>query len=139
MKTGVAGLRKRVERDCHMKRIALLLAAALLATPALAQYAGYPYPSTASDHHGSVAVGGTFQEVFPFNQNRRGCVVQNPANASEDLYVYVGPIGSATTAASVDLQAGMSFNCNQDLVVATDQISVTSATGGHAFVAFSEP
>lgn len=117
----------------------LLCATALFATPSLAQQAGVGTPTQSTDLHATVTTGGTFQSILAFNQNRRGCFVQNPNSATEDLFVYFGPIANATTAGSVDLAKGAAVNCTFGTMVSTDQVSVTATTTGHAFVFNSQP
>lgn len=97
-------------------------------------------PSTATSTNGSTTVttGGTFQSVLASNASRKGCLIQNPAAATESLFVFFGANASATTANSFSLAAGAAISCNAGGYVLTDNVSVTGATTAHAFVVNSQ-
>jgi hypothetical protein len=75
---------------------------------------------------------GTFQSLWASNALRNGCTVQN--NGSHTMYVFFGPIASATEGLSVELAAGQSVNCQFGGLVLQDQVSITG-TSGDAFYA----
>ena len=110
-----------------------LLVSALCATPARADFQSVLSQTLA----GTVTTGGTFQSLQVQNVGRKGCLVENPPAATETLYVYFGPIAAATTANAVALSAGSSVSCQMPgYGTLGDQVSVTGATTGHAFIAF---
>lgn len=82
---------------------------------------------------GTLAASGPFQSIQAYDANRSACLVQNNS-ASAKMYVFFGPIASATTGKSVVLDAGKSVSCNNGPVVAIDQVSI-SGTSGDAFTA----
>lgn len=82
---------------------------------------------------GTLAASSTFQSIQSADVNRSACLVQNNS-ASNKMYVFFGPIASATTGKSVVLDTGKSVSCNNGPVVATDQVSI-SGTSGDAFLA----
>lgn len=82
---------------------------------------------------GTIAVTNTFQQVFPRNDVRRGCTVQN--TGANKMYVFFGPIASATLANSFQLAAGQSLNCSlPNSAVIRSQTSITG-TSADTFVA----
>lgn len=83
---------------------------------------------TSTDIGGTVTTGGSYQTVAAANQSRRNCTVQNPGNATEVLDVKIG-----TMAQPYVLNAGQGISSNSVGVDATDAITVTAATTGHAF------
>lgn len=108
-----------------------LLVSALCATSARADFQSV----LSQNLSGTVTTGGTFQSLQVQNVGRKGCLIENPPAATETLYVFFGPIASATTAAAVALSAGSSVSCQMPAQgTVSDQVSVTAATTGHAFV-----
>lgn len=94
-----------------------------------------PNPLTSTNGSTTITLGNTFQTLLAQNSGRKGCLIQNPADATETLYVSVGiATGSATKAKSFQLSPGASFSCSSGLIVVTDNIAVTAATTSHAFV-----
>lgn len=92
-------------------------------------------PVTSTNASTTVTAGGTFQSVIASNSARNGCLVQNPVAATETLFVFFGANASATTAKSVSLSPGSAVSCAVGgIAVATDNVSVTATTTGHAFV-----
>lgn len=90
--------------------------------------------ATSTDASGTVTAGGTYQTVFASNTARRGCLLQNPSTASEPLSVKVGTMAQPFT-----LGPGAAFSCATAAgVVATDTVTATAATTGHAFAAVSQ-
>lgn len=123
----------------------------LLSGPAAAQtVTTNPQPVFSTSAGGSVAVTNTFQSVFaakanPAQSMRFGCTIQNSgASNAGSIFVFVGPIASATKAASFELVPvgtgvqGGSFSCaTGGGGVIQDQISVTG-TSGDTFAATSQ-
>lgn len=117
-----------------MKRLLLLLFV-LWAPLANAQSAvvTQPYARTTTNNSGTIAVTNTFQSIWAATAGRAGCTVQNNS-ATNAMYVYFGPIASATTATSVKLAAGQALTCSVNGIILTDQVSITG-TSGDAFYA----
>ena len=61
--------------------------------------------------------------VSTASRGRVACTVIN--QGTNPMYVFAGPIASATIAKSVKLTAGQAFYCNIGQVVLKDQISIT--------------
>jgi hypothetical protein len=118
----------RLLPSCLLSVPALLLVSCLSASAAAV---------TATDRGGSMTTGGTAQNAMSSNASRAGCWVQNPVNATEDLYV--SSTTSATTTAGAgddaDLAPGGSWSCVQGSNVIQSAISVNAATSGHAYIA----
>lgn len=80
----------------------------------------------------TVAVTNTFQTIEAANISRCGGTIQN--NGSNTMYVYPGPVASATKAASIVLSPGQSVSLIAPGVVMGDEINITG-TAGDAFYA----
>ena len=106
---------------------AALLAAAV-ALPPLA--AAQIKPIASVNVSGTIAVTNTFQSIIARNTNRSGCTVQN--TGTNTMYVFFGPLASASTAASVKLAAGQAVSCNNGPVTLIDEVSITG-TATEAF------
>lgn len=124
-----------------MRKILLfagLLAVPLMWSPAEAQQTVITQPQGVNtlNRSGTIAVTNTFQSIFAASTNTRGrtaCVVQNTGTNS--MYVFFGPIASATIAKSVKLAAGQSASCATGAGgVLKDQVSITG-TATEAFYA----
>lgn len=117
-----------------MKKV--FLALALLLLP-LSAHADQPFSAFSTNLSSTVAVTNTFQNVQNLTNARLGCVVQNNGVSTNAMYVYFGPIASATKAAAVVLQNGQSVNCALPggvNAVIRDQVSITG-TSGDAYLA----
>lgn len=68
----------------------------------------------------------TFQSVLASSGTRKGCLIQNTSSDVE--YVFFGANGSATAAASLQLQPGQTLSCAANQIILTDNVSMTSAT-----------
>lgn len=91
-------------------------------------------PVSSTNLSGTITTTNTFQSIQSSNNGRHGCTVQNNS-ATNSMWVFFGPIASATTAKSVALTAGgMAVNCQTPSGVLTDQVSVTG-TSGDAYLA----
>ena len=92
-------------------------------------------PVTTTQAGSTIAVTNTFQQVlapvYPLGTPpvlRQGCLVQN--NGSHTMYVFFGPIASATTAKSFQLTAGQGIGCATGSgAVLQDQVSITGTSG----------
>lgn len=106
--------------------------------PLLAQQAVTTIPQARStlNASGSITSTGPFQLVIAKSANRANCTVQN-TNASNVVYVFFGPIASATQATSVKLAAGQAVSCAAGGVTLADDVSV-SGTSGDTFYAGSQ-
>lgn len=85
---------------------------------------------------GTIATTGTFQSVIATaigsGRSRQGCLVQNIG--SNTMFVFFGPIASATTPTGFQLTSGSSINCTVGVSIASDQVSI-AGTSGDRFVA----
>lgn len=120
-----------------MKTLARIFAGMLLLMPVVAKAQTPPqivaYNNVLSNNNsGTITTGGTFQTLLAVNSNRKGCLIQNPAAASETLFVFVGS-GIASTAKSFALSAGSAFSCFAGNIVISDVIQVEAATTSHTF------
>lgn len=91
------------------------------------------YPSTPTDHSGTITAGGTAQVAIPANARRKGFGVVNPATSSEALLVSF--LGAASSSNSIVLDAGDRYEANLGTIPNT-AISVEAATTDHVFVAW---
>ncbi|HVZ60634.1 MAG TPA: hypothetical protein VG892_07595 [Terriglobales bacterium] len=83
---------------------------------------------TSVDVSGTITSGGTYQTAVAANPYRANCTIQNPADATEDLNVKIG-----TMAEPYVLAAGQALSTLNGSVNATDAITVTATTTGHAY------
>lgn len=127
-----------------MKKLALgLLLAMCVSVQAHAQstpvnpVTTMPYGVISHNDSGTIAVTSTFQSIWAASANNRGragCTVQNNS-ASNVMYVFFGPIASATTGKSVKLSVGQSVACLVGGIVLQDQVSITGTSGDAFFAA----
>lgn len=116
-----------------MQRLFLILA--LIIGVAFSAYAAepvvtQPYNATSTITNNTIAVTNTFQKIWNASTattGRVGCLVQN--NGTHTMYVFFGATTSATTQASVQLQAGQSLNCNVGVIVVRNEIAITGTAG----------
>jgi hypothetical protein len=95
-----------------------------------------PLVVTPTDKGGTITAGGTAQVLAAANASRKGLVIQNPATATENLYIAVS--GSATVNGAGNfaelVPGGSAVLCfNGEIIQGT--ISVNAATTGHVFIA----
>lgn len=98
-----------------------------------------PAPLTAASTTaaGTVTTGGTYQSALAASTTRKGCLLIDTGTAP--LAVFLGAPGSATAATSIPIAAGGSLNCaTAGGIVLSDQISLTSATTGAAYLVISQ-
>jgi hypothetical protein len=121
-----------------MKRLLLsLIALALGVSLAYAQSPVYtkPFGANSANSSGTIAVTNTFQSIWAASvatTGRSDCIIQN--NGAASMFLYFGPIASATNATSLTLVAGAIFRCGNNGVIIKDQISITG-TATQAFFA----
>lgn len=72
---------------------------------------------------GTIAVTNTFQSIQAKNPARSGGVIQN--NGANNMWLFLGPIASATKATSIVLAAGAAFSLNSANVTLVDELSIT--------------
>lgn len=96
-----------------------------------------PTVVTPTDDGGTIASGGTAQNAMAANTSRKGGWVQNPCNATEDLYVSTTAAAVVTAGApdDADLAPCGSFSLNQNGLVIQTAVSVNAATTAHAYIA----
>lgn len=92
--------------------------------------------TTSTNGSTTITAGGSYQTLLASNTSRRGCLIQNPATATETLFVNVG--GADTNATSYTVSPGFAFNCWTGNFTISDKIDVSAATTGHAFVATNQ-
>lgn len=95
-----------------------------------------PGPLYSGNSSGTVTSGGTFQSIWsaaPSGRLRKSCTVQN--NGTHNMYVYFGPIASATDATAVTLASGQSVSCVAGGGTLQDQVSVDGTTADAFFAA----
>jgi len=90
-----------------------------------------PRASTGGNASSTIASTNTFQSLWAANAVRGSCTIEN--NGTNTMWVFFGPIASATEATSVQLAAGQSVNCDSAHVVSTDQVSITGTSGDTFF------
>ncbi len=117
-----------------MRRALLLLALLAISSPLPAQ-------ESATDNQvklpslnlsSTIAVTNTFQSIQVATK-RHSCTVQN--NGAATMWVFFGPIASATKAKSVVLTTGQSVRCSTPGTTLTDQISITGTSTQEFFAA----
>jgi hypothetical protein len=92
-----------------------------------------PVTATTTPTGSSVTTHLVFQQALAANSSRKGCLIANTSSDTE--LVYFGATGSATTTNSIPIAAGASINCASGLIVASDNIAITSkATDGATYV-----
>jgi len=113
-----------------------LLASVCLIGPAEAATVVAPSQLGSSNLSSTISVTNTFQSIQAYNSNRSGCLIQNQST-TDTMWVYFGPVASATKAASFMLDAthGLQISCSVGgTSVLRDQVSITG-TSTDAFVA----
>jgi len=87
-----------------------------------------------TDGSGTVATGGTSQQIFASNTSRQFLMVINPPTATELLYVNTGAAASTTAGSSYPIPIGGNLTFDSGFVP-TGTVNVTAVTTGHAFIA----
>jgi hypothetical protein len=89
---------------------------------------------TSTNLSSTVAVTNTFQSIQIASATRKGCSIQN--NGTNSMWVFFGPIASATKNSSVQLSSGQSVTCASGSGgVLGDQISITGTAADVFFAA----
>ncbi len=114
-----------------MKRVAAAVGALLLMAAPLRADPPFTNHINASNNSSTIAQGGVYQSVYSQTLSRAGCTIQN--NGTHTMWVYFGPIASATHGASVQLSAGQALNCNVGNTILIDQVSVDGTTADAFF------
>lgn len=94
-----------------------------------------PNPVVSDNASSTITVTNIFQSIWvkdTTTTGRTACTIQN--NGTNTMWVFFGPIASATKGSSVVLAAGQATFCNSGNVVLKDQVSITG-TSGDAFYA----
>jgi hypothetical protein len=95
-----------------------------------------PLAVTPTDRGGTITTGGTSQTLAAANASRKVILIQNPCNATEDLYV--SSTGAATTTGAnddADLGPCGSTILSPSGTVIQTAITVIAVTTGHRFLA----
>lgn len=112
------------------KMTAALLIACAIPAQAQTTVVTQPQPVTTGNKSGTIASGGTYQQILPADTSTRGrvgCTVIN--NGTHTMYVFFGPIASATHNTSVQLTAGQPAYCSTgNGGVLKDQVSIDGTT-----------
>lgn len=94
-----------------------------------------------TDRSGSVVTGGTSQQLMAANNNRRRFLIVNPASAGgqaianpESLFVNFTSSAGVNNGTSLEITPGGWYDSGIGIVT-PEQINITAATTGHAFVA----
>lgn len=87
-----------------------------------------PYFSKAPTLNASstITVTDTFQSVF-VAQERAACKIVN--TGTNPMWVFFGPMASATKNTSIKMATGVSTTCGEGGVVRVDQVSITGTSG----------
>lgn len=116
----------------------LLLALVILLVPAAAEAdymnLGQPYPITWTRVSGTIASGGVSQQLLAANPGRRALIVENPCNATEDLFVEPTSAAASTTL-SLDVPACSNISLGIG-IVSQGVVNIVAATSAHAFIAY---
>lgn len=117
-----------------MRRLLLSLVI-LLATASLAVAQTPVFTNTSkwsnANASSSISSNNIFQSVWASNLFRNDCIIQN--NGAASMYIFFGPIASATTPHSLTLSSGSIFKCANSGLVSSDQISITGTSGQQFF------
>lgn len=87
---------------------------------------------------GTITAGGTSQVLAAANVNRKHFEIQNPPNATENLYIGFGAVAinpATPTTITRQLVPGQSYNMDTPNFVSTEIINVYAATTAHVFYA----
>lgn len=112
-----------------MKKLLAVIGLTLLGClPAASQQ----YRLTSNNLSGTISVTNTFQSIQIQADGRSDCTIQN-ASTTNSMWVFFGPIASATKAKSfiLDTSHGLSISCGIPFYpgVLTDQVSITGTSG----------
>lgn len=96
-----------------------------------------PEVVTPTDKGGTITLGGTSQTAIAANASRKGCWIQNPVNATEDIYISssAAAVTTAGTPDDADLAPGGAWSCLQGGNIIQTAIRIIAVTTAHAFIA----
>lgn len=120
----------------HRGLLAAALLGACLMAPAQSATVVAPSQLGSANVSGTIAASNVFQSLQTYNPDRSGCLIQNQSTTNT-MWVYFGPVASATKAASfmLDSTHGLQISCSVGgTSVLRDQVSITG-TISDAFVA----
>lgn len=83
----------------------------------------------------TVGTSGTAQTVFALNTERQFLLIQNPGNATANLYVDFTSDASITQGTSLELTSGAAIVFS-GMFCPTDRVSVNSTSSGAKFIAY---
>lgn len=126
-----------------MKRILILLSLLTSTAQAQSPVVTQPYAVLSTNASSTVTSTNTFQSIWtaltanPNAPKRSSCTVQNNSTASpaNTMWVFFGPIASATKGNSVVLAGGQAVSCIVGGIVLQDQVSITGTSGDAFFAA----
>jgi len=84
------------------------------------------------DRSGTVAVGGTSQQLAAANANRRGLIVQNPTSQLGSIWINFGAAAAADLT-SIEIAPGGQWQSGS--YVTTQAVNIVAADTGHVFIA----
>ena len=97
-----------------------------------------PLATNSINASGSISSTNAFQSIFTastLDRGRTSCTVQNNSIAGNNMFVFFGPLATATSPTSVQLTPGQAVNCTVGGIVLKDQVSITGTTGDQFFAA----
>jgi hypothetical protein len=119
--TYVAGTNRAITQDVNGKSCVNATVSATVTVAAL----------TSTNLSSTISVTNTFQSIQASTAGRNGCLIQNNSQANE-MWVFFGPIGSATKATAFGLPPGTATTPGGSIACAvgglgvlTDQVSIT--------------
>lgn len=114
-----------------MKRLllAILIIGASFSAYAQTPVVTVPYGAVIHNDSTTILTTNTFQSIWSASTavtGRTDCIVQN--NGAANMYIYFGPIATATISNSLVLAANGIFRCGNNGVILKDQISITGTS-----------
>ncbi len=92
--------------------------------------------ATPTDRGGTITSGGTSQTLAASNTSRKLLLVENPCNATEDLFIATAGAATVNGAGNyADLGPCGSASLVVNGIVITGAVTVIAATTGHRFIA----
>lgn len=112
-----------------------------VSTAGIAQIQNQAHQGSLTERSGSIALGGTSQQLMAANSARTYLLIQNPATTAgqgvtaETLFIRFGATGATVnTGTSIELVAGGSYEMAGSFV-STQAVQVIAATTAHKFIA----
>lgn len=95
-----------------------------------------PTAVTTTEKSTTIATGGAAVTIMATNTARKGCLLQNPVNATETLFIRFKSAATTGSADSYGLPPGGSITCaGPGGTVNTDAVSANAVTSAHVVVA----